>query len=483
VLVLVAYPLLVAALSRAYLGGVKGGLRLVSRKAPPLLLEGEEAQVELVLQYQGTLPLPHAVLRDGFPATRTLEGPPLTLTSSCFDLGGRLRLICRASCDRGYGDFDLGPLEVELSDPLGLFKERFVLGERTRLQVRPDPPVPAGLRLTKANALTPLGDTRSTRTGSSLEFFGLEEYVPGGDVRAICWSKMAQLGRPVLKLFELDTRPEVLLVLNAEGARSVTLDGLLAVALTKATCSTIVLVISHTLDVALDSVAPALFALKARHAGRWRRPAALGAASTRRRASTWSVSGRRCAWSSARCVCWWTSSARRSTARRESPARAPLPFARQSSSWSRPPVRRRPRRLRPDRGDPCHASAILPGFRAGGSRRSGFVDHAGDERPQSSVGDEDEEASGRTSRYPGMRITTPTPTGLAGWRRGRTSSGSACSARPAARWAGAWPASRSPSSGSQGWPGRPQQRLDHDLTAAATRVLARSLFGQLWPEE
>ncbi|MBI3039173.1 DUF58 domain-containing protein [bacterium] len=81
------------------------------------------------------------------------------------------------------------------------------------------PPVPDGLDLTKENALTPLGDSQATRTGHSLEFFGLKEFSQGDDIRSISWSKTAQMGKLVLKTFELDTRPEIILVLNTDTRR------------------------------------------------------------------------------------------------------------------------------------------------------------------------------------------------------------------------------------------------------------------------
>ena len=332
-LILVYLPAAVWLLAWFYLRAISGGFVLEERRLVPVCFENERVRVELRLRYQGTLPFTLATAQDTFPAADILTGPELTLNSRFLDRAGRITLVYETEANRGYGDFLIGPLRLRISDPLHLFRQELDLPGTVPLKVILRQPAPDGLDLTKENAMTPIGDSRSTRTGPSLEFFGTKEYQAGDDIRAICWPKTAQLGRVILKTFELDTRPAVLLVINTEagkvkglgfgnnlkrilrvgagvlaacresalearlviavgdrpeiidlppspgrhlfaaeflakveGSQGVDLPTLLAVAAGKAGPSTVLVVLSHTLDIDLDPVLAGLFAIKARQA-------------------------------------------------------------------------------------------------------------------------------------------------------------------------------------------------------------------------
>lgn len=332
-LIFVYVPLALWLLAWIYLQRIRNGFSLEERLVTPVCFENERVRVELRLRYQALLPFSTVTAQDSFPAADILTGPELLINSRFVDSQGRLTLVYETDANRGYGDFQIGPLHLRISDPLGLFRHEVDLPGTAPLKVFLRQPAPDGLDLSKENALTPLGDSRSTRAGPSLEFFGTKEYQPGDDIRAICWPKTAQLGKVILKTFELDTRPDVLLVINTEagkvkglgfgnnlkrvlrigagvlaaclesglearllipvgespeiiavppssarhlfiteflakveGSQGVELPALLALAAGKAGPSTILVVLSHTLDVDLDPVLEWLFAIKARQA-------------------------------------------------------------------------------------------------------------------------------------------------------------------------------------------------------------------------
>lgn len=218
-LFLVYLPLALWGVAWAYVTAVRDGFRLVDRRLPALCLEGERLEVELDLEYHGLLPFTRVLARDGFDASDILQGPEILVYPSMADRAGRLHLRYVVEASRGFGDFSIGPLRLVVSDPLDLFTREIDLPLRTPLKVLLHSPPPAGVDLEKDNALTPLGDSRSTRTGSSLEFYGIKEYAYGDDIRALCWAKTAQIGRPVLKTFELDARPDVVMVVNTSLAQ------------------------------------------------------------------------------------------------------------------------------------------------------------------------------------------------------------------------------------------------------------------------
>ncbi|MBF0548675.1 MAG: DUF58 domain-containing protein [Candidatus Riflebacteria bacterium] len=332
-LIFVFYPIALYFLSWFYLKNIAKGFRLEKRSLPEVCREGDHIRVELEFSYIGDLPFTYLLVQDGFAATDILFGPQIQVTRSVLRPDGRFCVSYEVDVNRGYGNFQIGPLRIEVFEPLHFFSSEVEIPGTVPFKVILNPPVPEDLELEKENALTPLGDSRSTKTGSSLEFFGIRECCPGDDIRAICWSKTAQVGRLILKTFELDARPEVLLVLNTEATKvkglgfgnnfkrtlrmaagilsqcieerlptrlilpigdspeivniqptgsgrefafellanleagkGVDLPALLAVAAGKAGPATILIVLSHTMDIPLEPVLDGLFALQARQA-------------------------------------------------------------------------------------------------------------------------------------------------------------------------------------------------------------------------
>ncbi|HAE37901.1 MAG TPA: hypothetical protein DCG57_04580, partial [Candidatus Riflebacteria bacterium] len=201
-LILVIFPALVILLAKVYVKATARSFSLVSREMPAICLENEIIEVKLLIHYNSPLPFAYAYLQDHFPAVDVLSSPEIQLQHQDFARTGSAVILYRHRLNRGYGAFNIGPLEIRISDPFNFFEEKRIFQLKTPLKVWLNPPAPDDLDLVKANALTPMGDSRSTMAGHGMDFYGIKEYVQGDDIRAMSWLKTAQVGVPVIKQFE-----------------------------------------------------------------------------------------------------------------------------------------------------------------------------------------------------------------------------------------------------------------------------------------
>ncbi|MFZ5949517.1 MAG: DUF58 domain-containing protein [Candidatus Rifleibacteriota bacterium] len=215
-LIFVLVPGFVILLSWLYLRCIVGGFRVKARHMPQNCLEREEIEVAVEVEYRLPIPFSNAYLTDTFPAVDIFTSPEISLFHEDFSRTGTALAIYRHKVNRGYGEFNIGPVEIKVEDPFGLFSRTLKFDVMNKLQVWLSPPPPEDLDLLKENALTPMGDSRSTMAGHGMDFYGIKEYVPGDDIRAISWLKTAQAGRPVIKQFERDTRPDVFVAVHSD---------------------------------------------------------------------------------------------------------------------------------------------------------------------------------------------------------------------------------------------------------------------------
>ena len=215
-LILVIFPVMVIFLAWLYVKITARSFSVISREMPLICLENEFIKVDLLLHYNNPLPFPRAYLQDNFPAVDVLTSPEIQLVHEDFVRNGSAIVSYRHRLNRGYGNFSIGPVEITVRDPFNLFEEKRVFQLKTPLKVWLNPPAPDDLDLVKANALTPMGDSRSSLVGHGMDFYGIKEYVHGDDIRAMSWLKTAQTGRPVIKQFERDTRPDILVAVHTD---------------------------------------------------------------------------------------------------------------------------------------------------------------------------------------------------------------------------------------------------------------------------
>lgn len=215
-LILVIFPAAVVLLSWLQLRITIDSLTVSEREIPDICLEGEDLSVALIVRYRSQIPFCNTYIQDSFPAVDMLESPQIPLNFYELNQTGSAKFFYHHRLNRGYGNFVIGPAEIVARDPFNFFEKRRTFPIKSNLQVWLNPPSPEDLDLVKPNALTPMGDSRSSLVGHGMDFYGIKEYVQGDDIRAMSWLKTAQTGRPVIKQFERDSRPDVLVVVHTD---------------------------------------------------------------------------------------------------------------------------------------------------------------------------------------------------------------------------------------------------------------------------
>lgn len=179
---------------------------------PPQVPAGEPARVDLEIVNHAGYRTPVMTLHDAVSGTR---GVNLSLAPIAAD-GGSVHGAYRLPTTR-RGVLELGPIQIEDTDGLGLARRRHDIETRVRLVVHP-PVEPLPLVRVPAGDDPLVGDELRQSLGlSDEEFDGLRGYVPGDDLRKIHWPSSARLGELQVRQFRpprhgrmsvvIDTRP------------------------------------------------------------------------------------------------------------------------------------------------------------------------------------------------------------------------------------------------------------------------------------
>lgn len=213
---LIFYPVCVYFLSKFYVQRIKKAFKLVKRVHPDVGIEQDRVVITFDLKYTSIFPFAMAYYKDNFKATKSFGSVLTILKRSDFDENRVYHGRYVIPLNRGYGTYPVGPLELTVCDPFKLFKETIMFEPDSTLSVWLNPPPEEDLRLINTTILTPNGTTSSGKAGHGMDFYGLKEYAPGDDIKAISWSKSAAIGKTVIKQFEEDATPNVFIVLHTD---------------------------------------------------------------------------------------------------------------------------------------------------------------------------------------------------------------------------------------------------------------------------
>jgi uncharacterized protein (DUF58 family) len=160
---------------------------------PSRVAAGQEARVELAVQNQGAHPSPLVEARDPFDGGRRYARFSIAPIQPGVHLTSSYRL---PSTRRGV--HRLGPLELRLTDPLGLASSTRTTALETSLTVHPRYDiVPVHGLSSHRDEDRRLPQPVIGRVGQ--EFYGLREYVPGDDLRHVHWPTTARLDNLVIR--------------------------------------------------------------------------------------------------------------------------------------------------------------------------------------------------------------------------------------------------------------------------------------------
>jgi len=213
-LYLVGAGLLAAlAVAAGYVRIVRPDLGATRRILPPRVHAGANSRVELTLTNRGRNRSPVLTARDPFDRgarwARFLVAP---LAS-----GEVARAAYRLPTDQ-RGIYDLGPLQVGLSDPFGLAASVVQAAPRTQLTVYPRidvvAPPPSG------HGDDPLAGADHPRamSGGGEDFYALRPYVRGDDLRRVHWPSTAKLDELMLRQDEMPWQGRSLLLLDTRSS-------------------------------------------------------------------------------------------------------------------------------------------------------------------------------------------------------------------------------------------------------------------------
>jgi len=201
--------LLALAAGAAYVDLVRPRLTATRRVLPARVHAGSSSRVELSLVNLSPRRSPVLAVRDPFDrGTRWARFLVAPLAPG--EMG---RAAYRLPTDQ-RGVFDLGPLEVALSDPFGLVTAVVEAAPRTRLTVYPriDPVAPPP----SSHGDDPLAGADHPRalTGGGEDFYALRPYVRGDDLRRVHWPSSAKTDDLMIRQDEMPWQSRSTLLLD-----------------------------------------------------------------------------------------------------------------------------------------------------------------------------------------------------------------------------------------------------------------------------
>jgi uncharacterized protein (DUF58 family) len=123
------------------------------------------------------------------------------------------------------GNAQLGPLDIRLNSPLGLWHTQQTVGDATAIRVYPDfARIAQYTWLATDNRLSQIGVLQRRRRGQGLEFHQLRDYRQDDSPRHIDWSATARARRLIAREYQDERDQQIVLVLDC-GQRMRAKDG------------------------------------------------------------------------------------------------------------------------------------------------------------------------------------------------------------------------------------------------------------------
>jgi uncharacterized protein (DUF58 family) len=208
--------------------------------------EGRRVEVTLRIEAHGGLPQAALRVADELPEFLTPtddipdEETPDTAARPLTEWDGHRGLLRYGVLPEKRGVYQLGPVRLETTDPLGLFSFAAVLPEVSELVVHPVP-IPSRNLVVGGEGMYGIRERDGkTRRGDGMDFHGVREYRQGDALRRVHWPTTARTGRLAVVEFERAYQQDVVIGLDlAEGTvfgsgRETTLEYAIKVAATLA---------------------------------------------------------------------------------------------------------------------------------------------------------------------------------------------------------------------------------------------------------
>lgn len=195
---LAAAALVLAGAALAYVRLTTYKLEATRELRPPRVHAGTASRVELTVRNVAFRRSPVLAARDPFDNGRRWA----RLLLAPLGPGETARAAYRLPTDR-RGVFDLGPLQLQLSDPFGLAQSSSEAAARTKLTVYPHIDDVAPLPLSQGNDPHAGAARHNAISQSGEDFYGLRDYQEGDDLRRVHWGATAKLDELMIRQEEM----------------------------------------------------------------------------------------------------------------------------------------------------------------------------------------------------------------------------------------------------------------------------------------
>ncbi len=183
------------------------------RRAPQVAVVGDLVRLEFFLRNQGLLPRFMVEVIDRFPGGEYGRTAPMLFTSYLpprSDLRQELLVTCAVR-----GEFELGPLQLASSFPLGIACHRKpASGRPQKILVYPATFLIPELPISPSTTTHREAGESISIAGGSEEFFGLREYREGDPIRTVHWPSSARRNQLLVKEMEVRVSAQVTLLLD-----------------------------------------------------------------------------------------------------------------------------------------------------------------------------------------------------------------------------------------------------------------------------
>src|SRR5262245_20174681 len=172
---------------------------------------GGDARVDLEVDDPGSVDSPQLLLTDVFDEGRRAA----RFLVPSLRGGQRARAAYRVPTSR-RGRYSLGPITLTVTDPFGLARRSWVVGDRDEVticprvhELRPPPGAPGRLR-----SASPFAVRFHAPAVDGEEFLTLREYEVGDDLRRIHWRSTARTGELIVREDEAQWQPRAVVLLD-----------------------------------------------------------------------------------------------------------------------------------------------------------------------------------------------------------------------------------------------------------------------------
>ncbi len=170
------------------------------RIIPQRIFQNQELSIEIKVQNRSRFDIGDVILRDAF--TASTEREKFIWIEEEILKGSSQTFTYKIECDAPLGHQSFGPLQLVITDPIGIFEFRVIDDREQWLEVVPDPKKRIQFDPPPSMFSQPVSSEVCPRPGNSTSFFELRGYVPGDPLRKIAWRMSSKFQKFLVKEFE-----------------------------------------------------------------------------------------------------------------------------------------------------------------------------------------------------------------------------------------------------------------------------------------